>query len=80
MMGFASLNPSYALYLRIFASAGSISPDRKTTGHVSQPMFHDKEIAFQRLRKPHEKIRRSCLTFFSAATNCATVSLSKGAF
>jgi hypothetical protein len=43
-------------------------------------MFHAKEIEFQGLRKSHEKIRRSRLTFFSVPTNCATVSLNKGAF
>jgi hypothetical protein len=42
------------LYLRIFTSAGSISPDRKNTGHVSRQMFHAKQIQFQGLRKPHE--------------------------
>jgi hypothetical protein len=43
-------------------------------------MFHAKQIGFQGLRKLRESIRRSRLTFFSVPTNCATVSLNKGAF
>jgi hypothetical protein len=42
------------LYLRIFASASSMSLDRKTTGHASQQISQAKEIRFQRLRKPHK--------------------------
>jgi hypothetical protein len=29
-------------------------PDRTTTAHVSQQMFHAKQIGFQRLGKPHK--------------------------
>jgi hypothetical protein len=35
---------------------------------------------FRRLRGCRESIRRSRLTFFAVTTNCATVSLNKGAF
>jgi hypothetical protein len=37
-----------------FAVVSSMSLDRNNTAHVSQPMFHGKEIGFQGLRKPHE--------------------------
>ena len=53
---------------------------RRNAGRVSRQMFHDKVIGFQAFIKLHGSIRRSRLTFFSATTNCATVSLSKGAF
>jgi hypothetical protein len=52
----------------------------RNAGRVSQQMFHAKEIGFQGLRKLHESIRRSRLTFISITTSCATVSLDKGAF
>jgi hypothetical protein len=55
-------------------------PGLKEHGDVSHQMFHAKEIGFQGLRKLHESIRRSCLTFVLVTTNCATVSLNKGAF
>jgi hypothetical protein len=72
-------------HLRIFAVANLCRcqfdfPELKENRHVSQQMFHAKEIGFQGLRKLHESVRRSCLTFVFVTTNCATVSLNKGAF
>jgi hypothetical protein len=67
--------------LRIFAVVGSIfGRVEVTTAAFHSKLFHAKEFGFQGLRKPHEQIRRSCLTFVSVTTNCATVSLNKGAF
>jgi hypothetical protein len=66
--------------LRIFASAVRCLRIETIRGHVSRQIFHAKEIGFQGLTKLHESVRRSCLTFVSVTTNCATVSLNKGAF
>jgi hypothetical protein len=67
--------------LRIFAVVSSIfGRIERTPAMFHGKYFHAKQIEFQRLRKPHEKIRRSCLTFISITTNSATASLSKGAF
>jgi hypothetical protein len=73
--------PGHDECLRIFAVVSSIFGRVEATPaafHIK--LFHAKEIEFQRLRKPHESFRRSCLTFISVTTNCATVSLNKGAF
>jgi hypothetical protein len=68
-------------HLRIFTVVSSIfGRVEGTTAAFHIKLFHAKGIGFQGLRKLHEQIRRSCLTFISVPTNCATVSLNKGAF
>jgi hypothetical protein len=73
--------PGHDECLRIFAVVSSIFGwVEGTLAAFHVKMFHAKQIGFQRLRKLQESIRRSCLTFISVTTNCATVSLNKGAF
>jgi hypothetical protein len=89
-VGFAALSPPYKnsqtlsqlkLHLRIFAVVSSISGRAEATPAAFHVKFsHAKQIEFQGLSELHESIRRSRLTFVSVTTNCATVSLSKGAF
>ena len=89
-MGFAALYPSYKKIqalsqlkprLRIFAVVSSISGrDEATPAAFHVKLFHAKQIGFQGLSELHESIRRSRLTFVSVTTNCAAVSLDKGAF
>jgi hypothetical protein len=68
-------------HLRIFAVVSSfLGWVEATPAAFHIKLFHAKQIEFQGLRKLHESVRRSCLTFSSVTTNCATVSLNKGAF
>src|ERR1700685_3343557 len=65
-------------HLRIFTVVSSIfGRVEGTTAAFHIKLFHAKGIGFQGLRKLHEQIRQSCLTFVSVPTNCATVSLNK---
>jgi hypothetical protein len=53
------------------------SPRRR---FAAKKLQEQKHFDFRCLRGCCESIRRSRLTFFSVPTNCATVSLNKGAF
>jgi hypothetical protein len=53
------------------------SPRRRFAAKKFQEQKH---FDFRCLRAHGYSIRRSCLTFISVPTNCATVSLNKGAF
>jgi len=66
--------------LRIFAVRNRLSAESAAAALRGKKIRNKKLFDFRCLRGCCESVRQSRLTFISAPTNCATVSLNKGAF